>query len=72
MHRVVLQHLNPMRGVELKNQLIADGLVHHQDFEWAYHAAHYDNDGYTAVTPRQVVFEFTDPATATFYQLKWA
>ncbi len=71
MHRVVFEHMNPMRGVELKNQLIADGLLHHTDFEWAYYAATYDNDGFSAVTPRMVIFEFSDPATATFYQLKW-
>lgn len=60
-----------MAGVELKNQLIEDGLVHHQDFEWSYHAAHYDNDGFSAVTPRMVIFEFCDSALATFYSLKW-
>ncbi len=72
MHRVVLEHMHPMAGVELKNQLIADGLVHHRDFEWAYHAAQYDNDGFSAVTPKMVIFEFRDGAIATFYQLKWA
>lgn len=71
MHRIVLEHINPMHGVDLKNQLIKDGLVHHTDFEWAYHAATYDNDGYTAFTPKRVVFEFVNPATATFYKLKW-
>ena len=72
MHRVVFKHMNPMRGVELKNQLIADGLVHHKDFEWSYHAAKYGNDGFSTVTPRMVIFEFQDAPTATFYQLKWS
>jgi hypothetical protein len=72
MHRVVFEHMNPMRGVELKNQLVADGLKHHTDFEWAYHSATYDNDGYSAVTPKSVTFDFQDAATATFYKLKWS
>lgn len=72
MHRVVFEHMHPMAGVELKNQLVADGLMHHRDFEWSYHAASYDNDGFSAVSPRMVIFEFQDAATATFYQLKWA
>ena len=63
--------MHPMAGVELKNQLIADGLAHHQDFEWSYHAAQYDNDGFSAVAPRRVIFEFRDATLATFYQLKW-
>lgn len=72
MHRVIILHLTPMQGIELKHRLIEDGLVHHQDFEWAYFAATYDNDGYAEVNPRHVMFEFTDAATATFYKLKWA
>lgn len=72
MHRVVFEHMNPMRGIELKNQLITDGLVQHKDFEWSYHAPKYDNDGFSAVAPRMVIFEFRDAVLATFYQLKWA
>ena len=72
MHRVVFEHMTPMRGVDLKNQLIADGLVHHAHFEWSYHSPKYDNDGFSEVAPRMVIFEFYDAATATFYQLKWS
>ena len=60
-----------MAAIDLKNQLLAAGLVIDQDFTWRYAQAQYDNDGYSAVTPKQVVFEFHDPALATFYQLKW-
>ena len=61
-----------MTAVELKDQLIRDGLVINKDFEWVYAPATYDNDGFTPVTPKQAVFSFTDPSLATFYQLKWA
>jgi hypothetical protein len=72
MHCVVLEHISPMRGIELKNQLIADGLIQHTDFEWEYHAPKYINDGFSAVAPRMVIFNFQNAPTATFYQLKWA
>ena len=72
MYPLVFEHMNPMRGVELKNLLINDGLVHHYDFEWEYHAPMYDNDGYSAVTPRRVSFHFRDEALATWYKLKWS
>lgn len=55
-----------------KDELIRSGLCLNVDFSWSYYSAYYDNDGYTAVTPKRVVFEFCDGATATFYQLKWA
>ena len=71
MHTVRIEHIAPMAAVGLKNQLTASGLVIDQDFTWRYTQARYDNDGYSAVTPKQVTFEFRDPAMATFYQLKW-
>lgn len=60
-----------MAAVELKDRLLADGLVMHQDFEWTYSQATYNHDGFSAVSPRQATFAFRDPALATFYQLKW-
>jgi hypothetical protein len=48
-------------SIRFKNQLIRDGLIQGQDFEWAWlpmvSTAHFD---------------FVNPALATFYQLKWA
>jgi hypothetical protein len=71
MHRVEIPHCQPTQAIELKNRLLADGLALGRDFEWRYSPATYDNDGFTAVTPRQAVYEFADPALATFYKLKW-
>ncbi len=61
-----------MAAIELKDQLLSDGLVIDRDFVWKYTQAQYDNDGCTYVAPKQVTFEFQDPAMATFYQLKWS
>jgi hypothetical protein len=71
MHRVRIDHISPIDAIELKNQLLKDELVINKDFVWEYRQSTYDNDGYDAVTPKQVIFEFQDPALATFYQLKW-
>lgn len=71
MHRVTILHISPVDAIELKDQLVAAGLVMDQDFTWEYHQARYDNDGFTAVTPKQATFSFFEPSLATFYQLKW-
>ncbi len=70
-HTVVIEHIHPIEAVERKNQLLKDGLVLERDFVWQYTPATYNNDGYSAVTPRNATFKFTDPALATFYKLKW-
>lgn len=71
MHKIELPHLTPDDGIRLKNQLVAAGLEQGKDFVWAYLQATYNNDGYDAVTPRRVTFEFVEAKLATFYQLKW-
>jgi len=71
MHRVVINHVSPAEAIEFKNQLLSAGLVMGQDFEWQWCPATYDNDGYSAVTPTLVSFDFAQAAVATFYKLKW-
>lgn len=71
MHKVVLEHINPMDAIDRKNQLLKDGLVLDQDFVWAYSPATYDNDGYSAVSPKAATFGFASASLATFYKLKW-
>lgn len=70
-HKVIIKHINATEAVERKNQLLTDGLIIDQDFVWEYSPAAYDNDGFTAVTPRQVTFKFATASMATFYKLKW-
>jgi hypothetical protein len=69
MQRIVLYHLDAAQAVALKNNLLADGLILDQDFFWAYCPSRHD--GFTTEQPRHVVFDFVEPAIATFYQLKW-
>jgi hypothetical protein len=72
MHKVVIEHINPIDAIERKNQLIKDGLVLDKDFFWAYSPATYDNDGYSAVSPKAATFRFATASLATFYKLKWS
>lgn len=71
MHRVVLNHLSASDALGLKQKLDESGLTMGHDYEWAYYPAKYDNDGFSAVTPRQVIFDFKDGSLATFFKLKW-
>jgi len=65
-------HVSAVRALELRDQLLAAGLVQDRDFEWAYYQAQYDNFSAYAVVPRHVQFRFQDAKLATYYQLKWA
>lgn len=70
-YEVVLLDIFPNDAIALKDQLLAAGLDQGTDFVWAYSSAEYDNFSGSAVRDRRTVFRFRDPATATFYQLKW-
>ncbi len=67
---MVLLDVYPQEAIALKDQLLAAGLEQGQDFTWAYSSAEYDNFS-SSVRNRRTVFRFSDPAVATFYQLKW-
>ena len=70
MHTVRVYNIAVFDALDLKDQLIKDGLVNDQDFEWAWITADYDTiQGWTR--QKHAEFRFRDPAVATFYQLKW-
>lgn len=71
---VRILHVSAVQALELRDQLLAAGLIMDRDFEWEYRQAEYDLNVLfgDAVTPRQVEFRFQDPMMATYYQLKWA
>ena len=73
MRDIVIQHINVVHAIDLKNQLLDSGLVMNQDFEWEYHHTEYDvSDSSHGVIPKHTVFRFQDEKLATFYQLKWS
>ena len=69
MHRVRVECVDVNRAIEMKDQLVQDGLIMHEDFEWEYHPQRWD--GFTTERPKHTVFNFQNPAMATFYQLRW-
>jgi hypothetical protein len=67
----MLEQVSPTEAIELKNELLAAGLVIDQDCVWRYYQARWDDFSHAGVDPATVIFEFADSSLATFYQLKW-
>lgn len=68
-HDILIEHTPASVAIDMKNQLIQDGLVHGTDFEWRFTQSAWD--GMTGVSPSSTRFSFRSQAMATFYQLKW-
>lgn len=63
--------VNAQGAMNLKDQLLADGLELNDDFVWYYNPLKYD--GFASMPEYSYVsFEFRDPVLASFYRLKWA
>lgn len=59
-----IQNVKAHTAIELKNELIAAGLIINVDFKWKYIS---DASTYSS----EVEFAFKDPAHVTFYKLRW-
>ena len=70
MSEEIIVHLNASKTVDLVNQLKADGLIMHQDFEWEYIPGTYDYHTMETGKPH-AVFTFTEPKHAVLYAMKW-
>jgi len=70
-HELRIEHASPDDGIRWQIDLMTSGLVSEKDYVWRYVPSKYDNFGLYNSAPRAVVFEFRDPALATFYKLKW-
>ena len=66
---IVLKHTSAPQAVDLKNQIVEDGLILDKDFEWRWTQSVWDE--MTGVTPSQTKFSFCEEKMAVFYQLKW-
>ena len=62
---------NAQQAVELKDQILAHGLVLHQDFSWEYEPDHYDGWDDSSRTQPLARFVFADPAQETFFRMKF-
>lgn len=70
-HQVRLEHATPDTGIRLHRELQEAGFMLEKDYVWRYLQPRYSDFGIYDTAPKAVVFEFRDPALATFYQLKW-
>lgn len=68
-YNVVIQNVSASRAIEIKDQLIADGLSAGKDFEWWFSQSSWNT--MTGATPSQTKFGFREEKLATFYRLKW-
>ena len=66
---IVVEHTPASLAIDMKNQLIQDGLASGVDFEWRWTGSTWDSAvGYN---PSATRFSFRDESMATFYRLKW-
>jgi hypothetical protein len=70
---VTISNISAIDALGFKAELTSDGLVMDQDYSWRYQPVKYNNDWSTIpIEQRHVVFEFSSPALASFYRVKWA
>lgn len=73
LNTIVIENVIAAEALTFKYELDQSGLVNNQDYTWQYRPVKYNNDWSTVpVEKSQVVFEFSSPALASFYRVKWA
>ena len=65
-------HKTSAEILQIIKEMANDGIIQGRDFDFAYHPAKYDSDGWEAVSPKQTVFGFYTESMATFFTLKYA
>ena len=68
---IVILVQNAQQAVELKDQILAAGLVLHEDFSWEYRPDPYDGYDDTLHAHPEARFIFRDPAQETFFRMKF-
>ena len=72
MNSITITKISAQEALALKADLDQSGLVVNHDYTWRFQPVKYNNDfSMYAVEESQVLFEFADPAMASFYKLKW-
>ena len=62
---------NAQQATELKDQVLAHGLVLHEDFSWEYRPDPYDGYDDSLHAHPEARFIFRDPAQETFFRMKF-
>jgi hypothetical protein len=68
---IVILVKNAQQAMDLKDQLIAHGLILHEDFSWEYRPDAYDGYHESWHTHPEVRFIFRDPAQETFFRMRF-
>jgi hypothetical protein len=69
MIRILVQ--NAQQAVALKDQILAAGLILHEDFSWEYLPDPYDGYDDSLHAHPEARFIFRDPAQETFFRMKF-
>ena len=62
---------NAQEALEFKQQVLAAGLVLHEDFTWEYRPDSYDGYDDSSHAHPEVRFIFRDPAQETFFRMRF-
>jgi hypothetical protein len=62
---------NAQQAMDLKDRVLAAGLVLHEDFSWEYRPDPYDSYDDSLHAHPEVRFEFRDPTQETFFRVRF-
>ena len=62
---------NAQQATDLKDQVVAHGLILHEDFSWEYRPDPYDGYDDSLHAHPEVRFKFRDAAQETFFRMKF-
>jgi len=62
---------NAQQALDLKDQVLAAGLILHEDFSWEYIPNQYDGYDDTSHSHPEARFIFRDPAQETFFRMRF-
>ena len=72
MKEIKVIDIDANRTMEIVRELRSQGMMQGRDFDFSYHQAKYDNDGWSAVENKHAKFKFYDDKYATLFALRYA
>lgn len=69
---VKIKNVDPNQTMEIVRELRAQGLMQGRDFDFSYHQAQYNNDGWEQIEPKHAVFSFHTEKYATLFAIKYS
>lgn len=72
MKEIKIIDISPTRVIDIVRELRQQGLVQGTDFDFSYHQAKIDYDGFEAVENKHANFKFYDDKYATLFALRYA